>query len=386
MRQLTKNWLDAYMKYTEHTESPELFHKWTGISCIATALGRRVWLDRGAYRVYPNHYIVIVAATAQCRKSTAVKFGWDLIKLARCSNMSSERITDAMLWKQLGLLSVEKGSAEMFTFADELKNYLRPEEAVKGVVTTLTRLYLCPDELENATKTAGVDRLQKCCLNALWATTPRDFSEIIPGGATESGFVPRLHIVHQEVPRPRMAEPSLVKELEQPLVNDLKHIRELKGEVKLSPEASTWFKHWYEKVFMFPEDERLDGFYGRKHDYVLKLGIILSMSDNSSLIVDCDHLQKALEWLDEIETFMPSMYEGVEVTPTLKYADSVQKYIAKFKQGVTWAELLRSQGRRLDSTGLAEVCRFLVMSGKIEDQPSKGSGGIRYKVKRRYCE
>jgi hypothetical protein len=125
----------------------------------------------------------------------------------------------------------------------------------------------------------------------------------------------------------------------------------------------------------------LDGFYGMKHDYVLKLGIILSISNGDSLTISMDDLQLALEWLDEIETFMPSMYEGVEVTPTLKYADSVLKHITMHKEGVVWADLLRVQGRRLDSGGLAEVCRFLEASNKVEGTP--GKNGTRYKLKRR---
>ena len=380
MRELN-NWIESYMKYTLHTESPDLFHKWTAISCIAAALGRRVWIDRGAYRIYPNHYIIIVAGTAQCRKSTAVRIGRDLIRTARVTNISAERITDALLWKQLGDMSKERGSAEMFTFVDELKNYLKAEDAYRGVIVTLTTLFLCPDEIESGTKGAGVDSLKNPCLNILAATTPKDFSEIIPGGSAESGFIPRLHIIHQEVPRPRISMPSLDRELEPKLVNDLKHIHELKGEIRLSPKARAWFDYWYEKEFTFPEDERLDGFYGRKHDYVLKLGIILSVARCDALVVEQEDLLQALEWLDEIETFMPSMYEGVEVTPTLKYADSVLKHITMHKEGVTWADLLRVQGRRLDSGGLAEVCRFLEASNKVEGTP--GKNGTRYKVKRR---
>jgi hypothetical protein len=340
-----------------------------------------VWLDRGAYRIFPNHYIIIVAATAQCRKSTSVRIGRDLIRAAHITNISAERITDALLWKQLGDLSKTQGHAEMFTFVDELKNYLKAEDAYRGVVVTLTTLFLCPDEIESGTKTAGVDSLKFPCLNILAATTPKDFSEIIPGGSAESGFIPRLHLVHQEVPRPRISMPSLDRELEPKLVADLKAVHELKGEIKLSPEAKAWFDHWYEKIFAFPEDERLDGFYGRKHDYVLKLGIILAVADSDLLVITKDNLLQALEWLDEIETFMPSMYEGVEVTPTLKYADSVLKSIMNHKEGITWVDLLRSQGRRMDSGGLVEVCRFLCSSGKVEEFP--GKGGARYKVKRR---
>lgn len=382
MRQCEGSFGEAYEKYTLRQESPTLFHRWTWISCVAVALGRKVWLDRGAYRIFPNHYIIIVAGTAQCRKSTAVGIGWDIVYDAGVTNMSAERITNASLWQQLGELSEKKGAAEMFSFADELRNYLSPEETHKGVITTLTRIYMCPKVLENRTKTAGHDKLKDCCLNILAATTPKDFSEIIPGGAAESGFVPRLHIVHQEVPRPRISEPVLEEKLKLKLIADLKHIHGLHGEMKLTAGAKAWFNDWYENVFAFPEDERLDGFYGRKHDYVLKLGIVLSAAERDDLVIEKEHLLMALEYLDEIEIFMPSMYEAVEVAPTLKYADSVYRHIAKCKYGATWSQLLRMQGRRLDAEGLADVCSFLESSGKVEKIPGKTVRGTLYKIRR----
>lgn len=382
MRQLT-NWLKAYMDYTRNQESPDLFHLWTAISCISVALGRKVWLERGAFRIYPNHYVFLVAATAQCRKSTAAHIGKKLIDKAKIAEVSAEKLTDAYLWRQLHEIASQSGSSVMFSFADELKNFLRPDDARSGVITTLTTLYNCPDYIKSGTKTAGVDSLTDVCLNLLAATTPKDFSTIIPSGSTESGFVPRVHIVHQEVPRPRISEPTLVEELEPKLIGDLVEIAKLRGEIRLIGEARGWYNNWYEEEFNPPRNEILDGWYGRKHDYVLKLGMVLSVAEKEDLILKEErYLVKALEYLDQLEVFMLSMYDGVESTPSLRYSDSVLQQVRSAKE-ISYSALLRMQGRRLDTNGLQEVCRFLEVSEQIKRISSEDGRGIRYRIKRK---
>ena len=49
------DWLDAFMEYTENSEPPILYRKWVGLSCIAAALMRKVYIEWGtALTWYPN--------------------------------------------------------------------------------------------------------------------------------------------------------------------------------------------------------------------------------------------------------------------------------------------------------------------------------------------
>src|SRR5882762_4893438 len=74
------SFLDLYMEYTQLQESPERFHLWTGITILAAAMGRKCYLDKGYYRLYPNLFVILVAGSAKCRKSTGVNIGIDLVK------------------------------------------------------------------------------------------------------------------------------------------------------------------------------------------------------------------------------------------------------------------------------------------------------------------
>jgi len=175
----------------------------------------------------------------------------------------------------------------------------------------------------------------------------------------------------------------LVEELEPGLIEDLKRIATLKGEVRLSKRADEWWTNWYENEFTQSVDERLDGWYGKKHDYVLKLGLVLSVAKGDELVVEEKHLIESLNQLDELEVFMLSMYDGVEAVPSLKYAENVLGHIREAGE-ISHSQLLRMQGRRMDARGLQEVCQFLLVSGRIDMERTEGGRGFIYKMRRRH--
>src|SRR3990170_8735231 len=55
-----KDWIDAYVEYTEDFEAPPIFNKWTAITTLAVAASREVWLEEANNRVWPNLYVVLV--------------------------------------------------------------------------------------------------------------------------------------------------------------------------------------------------------------------------------------------------------------------------------------------------------------------------------------
>ncbi len=373
--------MQLYLDYTQNQESPDMFHAWSWISVMSATLGRNIWLNRGFYQIYPNHYIILLAASAECRKSVAVDIARELLEKAKVVSVSAERITNADLLRQLHNISKETGNSEMLIWADELKTFLTTEDTHKGVITTLTRLFTCPTTFENRTKTAGVDFLVNTCVNILAATTPTDFAEIIPGAATGSGFVPRLHIIFQEFPREKVGWPSKDPEMERILVNDLMHIRkEMHGEMVLSPKAKDWWDRWYEKEFKFPPDGVLNGFYGRKHDYVIKLGMVLAAGKKDELVVEKEDLTTALALLDNMEANMVRAYELLGSVPTLKYADAVLKQIKNAKgHTLKKSQIYQKNWRRMDAEDLGKVLQYLEESRKIFSTPlAKRGAGVKY--------
>ena len=74
------DWLKAYLKYAEATEAPQHMHFWSGVSAVAGALRRKVWIDQAYFKWYPNFYIVLVAPPGIVSKSTTVGIAMDLLR------------------------------------------------------------------------------------------------------------------------------------------------------------------------------------------------------------------------------------------------------------------------------------------------------------------
>ena len=91
-RVIKGDWISAYLKFTENTESPTSYHIWTAIACIAGALQRKCFMQWGLERIYPNMYIVLVGPAGRTRKSVAINIGQDIFKALELP-LASESIT-----------------------------------------------------------------------------------------------------------------------------------------------------------------------------------------------------------------------------------------------------------------------------------------------------
>ena len=61
------------MEYTANTEPPKLYHLWSGITAIASALRRKCFCNWGMRGyVYPNFYVALVGPPGG-RKGTAMR-------------------------------------------------------------------------------------------------------------------------------------------------------------------------------------------------------------------------------------------------------------------------------------------------------------------------
>ena len=79
MKRMLSDWLAGYIEYTKNTEPPLSYHIWVGISTIAAALERKVYMKWGHSDIYPNQYIVLIGPSGQSRKGEAVNLARNFI-------------------------------------------------------------------------------------------------------------------------------------------------------------------------------------------------------------------------------------------------------------------------------------------------------------------
>ena len=169
-----ENWLDSYLEYVDNTESPLAFHTWCGVSTIAGALQRKVYLKWGIGQViYPNMYIVLIGPSGRTRKGVAIGIAKDFLK--RVPGVTV--IPESTSGKQATTVAMKRASTHfkdssddkikfhcsVTAFSEELSVFLG-----KGNIEYLSNLtdwYDSKDDWEYESVGRGKDSLQGLCFN-----------------------------------------------------------------------------------------------------------------------------------------------------------------------------------------------------------------------------
>ena len=371
------SFLELYIKYTSKQESPAAFHLWVGITVLAAALGRKCYINRGYYRLYPNLFCILVAGSARCRKSTAINIGVRLLDGIESTKVISGKITPEQFLREMDEASIQIDNVEtkakewitspVLVHASELSVFLTKQSYGEPLIHILTDLYDCPDFWQNKTKNKGVDSLRNVFICILAATTPDGIAKGIPESAMHEGFASRILFIYQPDTDRRNAFPVLSAE-ELDMHIKLKQILEeratIKGEFKLTDPAIGWFREWYDKhMGENPPDKRLEGMHGRKHDHLLRLSLVLA-ADRGESIIEPNHLDAALAALDSIELTSAGAFAqmgGNEYTPHIERAKA---YLRRYPK-ITLSLLLKKL-YPVDAMTFKTIIDTLAMSGDIK--------------------
>lgn len=326
------HFIDTYMEYTFQSESPDSYHQWCAMSMVSSALGRKVWVDMGYFRVYPNMYIVLVGPPGKCRKSVAINTAIRLITDLEDVEISADAITREALIRALktiqkqvemnpgGSVSLDPTSDDDIYLHSSLTIVSKELSVFLGVgnhdlLSLLTDLYDNPDRWEYRTKNQGIDTIYNVWIGMLAASTPDWLVGSIPLTAIGGGYTSRVLFIVENNVRKKTPRPVLT-EKEFTLMGDLKHdledITMMKGEMLLSDKAKDYFDSWYVHHSEHGiEDKRFWGYSERKHIHLLKVAMTLSAADNGDRLITDLHMKQALHMLDSIEDSMIDAFGAV---------------------------------------------------------------------------
>lgn len=366
------DWLKSYMEYTQEQESPEAFHRWTAIATLAATLGRNVFMDRGYYTLYPNIFVVLVAGSAKCRKSVSSHIGISLLKELKMKPMIfSQKITNEALIKAL-LDSKLDNKCTGIIYASELSVFMGGDAIGSGLIPTLTDLYDSPSLWSYHTRGRGAEILENVSLCMLAASTIDWLRTAIPATAVGGGFTSRVIFVYQERPRKANLFPRRAvgyEQLGRDLIHDLDHMREQHGPMELTLEAMDIATKWYEGEIGRVHDSRLEGYFGRKHDTMFKLSMLMSMATKDDRWITPEHIGASLKLLEENEDSLAHIMSTVTSTDVGDTSDKVLTMIRKAGK-MKHAELLRQCWRIGNSQELAQHLATLIEAGEITQELS----------------
>lgn len=342
-----KNWLRAYAEHTEYSEAPTEFHFWTGVSVLAGALRRQVWIEQRYFQWTPNFYIVLVGPPGIVTKSTSMRIGLKLLRELDGIHMGPQSMT----WQ--GLATALEEAADLVPFGDEylqmscitcdvseLGTFLRPEDSrMMDVLVDLWDGQLTP-WLHKLRTTEGIT-IQNPWINIVACTTPAWLRRNIPEEMIGGGLISRVVFVYGDkkrhlVPYPAdLIEDEAFTERESQLIEDLQEIGSLKGAYVLSSEAKAWGGAWYEKHWtQRPEhmaSERFEGYIGRKQTHMHKLAMVLAAAEGNELVIERAHLEFAHDMLVGIERDMIHVFEMIGTTPSAQHVHELLNFVHIYK-------------------------------------------------------
>lgn len=357
MKRHFPNWLEAFEQYSNDDFVPPQFNTWTGLSCIAGALERKVWMPFSETRSeYPNIFVLLVSLPG-VGKSTALNRGIGLLQevVQRGGNMNilPSQITQAKFIELMGEQApFEYGTKVInqcagYYFASEASNELT--NVYGDFIACLTSFYDCPMVWEKATVKDGKTSLRNVCLNLLAGSTFDYLGKLVTDENIMGGFASRLIYVVQRDKVIREAKFRLASEptaesiertkerleFRKKLVDDLIQINRMIGPFSADPGYAASWEKWYpefqEKQQNNPS-EKMQSLLVRTNTNIFKVSMLLSAAESDDKVLKQHHWEKALALAETNARELPAIFRQAKANDTLSQAGLNQAIFSAFDQ------------------------------------------------------
>ena len=316
------SFLDKYRIFCSGNEANPTYHIFAGLSALSAVTQRRIWIDQGYFKIFPNLYIVLVGP-AGGRKTTAMDIAAALIEKLETIPFTTdcvtkeklimdiraeERAIDGMpeIYKKEGLGVVSPTAL----FLTELSDFLGPSSV--GMINFLTAVY-DRQTYTYKTKNKGAEKLIGPYLTILACTTPEWITTYLRSDVISGGFSRRTLFVYEweegrRIPWPTVT-PDMIIAWEEAL-SHCRQIQKLAGPMKWSDEAKKFYEDWYINL-KIPNDDTVRGYYKSKHVQLLKVSMLLSLSESTDMVLQRRHLEFGLELLKLAEANLLKVFQGM---------------------------------------------------------------------------
>lgn len=313
------SFLQDYRIFTSGLEVPPSYHTFCSLVALSALTKRQVWCYKGDYiRVYPNLYVVLVGGPG-LGKTTAMEITEDLLHHFKMP-VSAEAVTREKLildiQTQEGIHDfLPAGDKYRFVtpytiFATELSEFLGAGGI--GMISFLTDLY-SRNLYEVRTKHKGETVINGPFLNLIAGTTPDWITTYLKDDIISGGFSRRCIFVYEtsrfgSVPLPKIT--PAMRDAWTRVVQRSEAIRKVKGPFKWSDDATKFFIDWYPSRLARP-DPNLLGYYETKDIQMLKVAMLVALSESDTLVLERHHMISALELLSLVETNLSRVFQGI---------------------------------------------------------------------------
>lgn len=393
-----------YLKYTKETEPPVTYHRWSAITAIGALLGRRIFLQHGHSRIFPNLYTMLIGS-AGTRKSTTIKLAAKLISASGYDTFARDKSTKEKFLADLAGLDEEfqpgtkkvydastaqnlwgntntnlSDPKEVFIAADEWNEFATPGNT--EFYTTLGNLWDWdnPDrEFTSGVKSSKSPSIYQPTVSILGGNTQEGFATAFPPDIIGRGFFSRLLLIHGERSERKIAFPTPPKQEDtNEIVKQFAYLRTKNfGEAQMEPEAEAILKDIYEGWTEF-DDVRFKSYSNRRFIQLLKLCLIHTATRGDCTITTNDVIT-ANTVLSAAEINMPRALGEFGKNKDSDVAQKVMDILNVTRKPLNAMEIFKIGQLHTDLESpmkMENIIRGLRAAGRIQDVRYDGGMGM----------
>ena len=378
---ISGDFISQYIEYTDKTECPVVYSRWSAIVGLGALLGRTTWINHGHFNIYPNIYAMLVG-TAGARKSTSIKLIQSLLRGAGYHKFSPNKVkaetflkiladdtagdsssAEDFLWKD-----VSSGEySELFVTADEFNNFIGVGNL--EFMSILGELWDFVGEYKNPLATKKSVYINNPTISILAGNTPTALHLCFPTEALGQGFFSRILFIYSDPRNVRIPFPEKPEEAKTNyFTSKLLDLRDRKfGPIRMTKDAVKMLEHIYIKGSGI-EDTRFDSYNTRRFTHLLKICIVVFAADlESPQFIEPKHVRYANTVLTHAEKFMPKALGEFGRARNSDVGHKIVQLLASADRPLILKDIWAHVSQDLDKISvLTELLQGLVMADKIQ--------------------
>jgi hypothetical protein len=318
--------LSDYAFYNSGNECPEAYHTWSCLATFSAVLSRRIFIDHGYFKIYPNLYVILVG-DAGSGKNTAKGIATNKLLIEHfpdipisasvtsredvCKFMGSEDCLRTFRDKEDNIHEYRP-----FHFAvNELANLLSVD--FRKMIDFLVDLYDSEYFSTSFKHDSVKDKIPCPCATMLSCAVPDWFMRSLKMDLFTGGFGRRLSVVYEN--RTILnAHPGIPPGGEDCWKRVLSHMQEahdpaFNGEMRMSAKCVKWWDRWYENPERLKTDDPiLIQMRATKHVLLQKIAMMIALDDRPfRMTLEPEDFIKGLALLDALEPNLRKLSTGV---------------------------------------------------------------------------
>lgn len=382
--------IQLYLDYTNETESPRTYHRWTLLSAIGTLLGRQCWVPFGHWKIYPNQYVLLVGSPG-ARKGSSISVGKKFLAELEYPFFGPDKAAKETIWYEMARMAGQLNGEETDLLGDpdiDEDILLLDEPSAKS--SSIAQMYICADEFTAFTGYGNEEfiinltnlwdnldsyknpklrsesvMVYNPTINILSGSTPENLADALPRSAFGSGFTSRLILVHGEKGKSISWPPIPNAKTYAKILHRLSSIDQRTGPIDAPESTRELLSDIYHQENSI-DDRRFEYYYQRRQTHLLKLSMIHAISREDEKIKESDVIiSNTILTLAERE--MPLALGHFGKARTSGIANTVLEAIYQSQSPLTfrslWKQVAADCSKEIE---LKEVLKNLVAADKIQ--------------------